>query len=71
MFRIVLAIAVIAVIAFGTALLRGWRPRPGTRNLDRLRRQDPRAADRIDDITTRHRSNHGGPNGTNNFMGGL
>ncbi len=66
-----IVIAVIAVIAVGTAVLRGWRPRPGTRNLDRLRRQDPRAADLIDDTTTRHRSNHGGPNGTNGFMGGL
>ena len=66
-----IVIAVIAVIAVGTAVLRGWRPRPGTRNLDRLRRQDPRAADLIDEATTRHRSNHGGPNGSNGFMGGL
>ena len=57
MFWIVIAvIAAIAVIAFGTAVLRGWRPRPGTRPLDRLRRQDPRAADLIDEATTPDRT---------------
>ena len=66
-----IGIALIAVIAVGTAILRGWRPRPGPSPLDRLRRQDRRAADLIDDTTTRHRSNQGGPNGTNGFMGGF